>query len=383
MNAQQLAAANYPFESLTERRGAVFSDLENLFGGRRNAFKEEKPGEAYGANQLTQDLQFFAEWMSTQFEGFIVGTKRAYADFVAGFSIMDPTTNNDTGKKVSPHKELMEMGFETVSVFPLAKRKNSVDMRIAADMIFSSRAQTPAKRILLVAGDSDYVPIIVELRRAGVEVLVVGFKGIKGAEHTGKYLPKFADKFWYFEDLRKDEIEVNLTNRLEPHTTNYYKMILQAEEPRYFIVPLYDWVEITDAIFGELRSTVATPDEIVTFVRELGAGSSDKSVSVPIVVKQLLDSGCFKEADAKLASAGVGEWERPVGLAPEINSAQKMRTRVQKKLVNTLRERLQGLGDTRDLNEQALAELFFGPKPSAEEIKLAKQLVSAGAKIPH
>ena len=73
----------------------------------------------------------------------------------------------------------MEFGIEPVQVFPFRKgtNKNAVDMRIAMDATTLVSTRSPVDHFILVTGDSDFIPVVVELKRHGPHVAVIGVKG--------------------------------------------------------------------------------------------------------------------------------------------------------------------------------------------------------------
>jgi hypothetical protein len=95
-------------------------------------------------------------------------------------------------------KTLMERGIEPVQVFrfPGGGNKNAADMRLAMDAMALFRDNPRIQQITLVSGDADFIPMILELRKVGMEVIVIGVR-----EHTKAVLERYCDRFEYFEDL--------------------------------------------------------------------------------------------------------------------------------------------------------------------------------------
>jgi uncharacterized LabA/DUF88 family protein len=356
--------------------GEVLIDLENLFFSRKD-FKKATMGSFYEASDLIADLKFLLQWISLQFNGSKLRVLRAYTPS-QGFGLDD-----SDGKKVPyrPEADLQELGIEPVIVPALAKRKNSIDMRIAVDAMSYGVPSAQPHWILLVGGDSDYIPVVLALRQAGSDVIVVGFKNPPGKKEPQRwYVPKFAGEFYFFEQL-VDEQHQQLVEEVKKevdeqrnHTAQYYLMVLQNEEPRFFLVSPEDWVDVTNAI-ADLGKATMTMENLVAQVRlKLDAHSSETSAVIGLVVKQLWDSGCLRPADD-----AQGAWEGPLSLAPEFEVAEAIRLHTQKKIAFLLRQRLTALGDQRPLDKQALAELLFCPKPSPSHIAAAEQLIAGDA----
>ena len=49
---------------------------------------------------------------------------------------------------------------------------------------------------ILVTGDADFIPVVLELKRRGAEVAVIGVMW-----HTKPVFQRYCDRFEYFEDL--------------------------------------------------------------------------------------------------------------------------------------------------------------------------------------
>jgi hypothetical protein len=122
--------------------------------------------------------------------------RRAYANYNAA------RQSNEIGRwdfflQRAP-KTLMECGIEPVQVFrfPGGGNKNAADMRMAMDASVLVAENEHIEQCVLVTGDADFIPLILDLRRRGVEVVVIGVRG-----HTKMVLERYCDRFEYFEDL--------------------------------------------------------------------------------------------------------------------------------------------------------------------------------------
>jgi uncharacterized LabA/DUF88 family protein len=305
---------------------------------------------------LGNDLRILNDWIEEQLTGDLIGMSRGYASFGKRFKFDDRGTDKQVYKRflAGADQELMKRGIEPVSVPALSGTKNAVDMRIAMEATSCMTSPVKARRIVLVAGDADYIPVILQVRRLGAEVIVVGLKGEGG---TAKYLSSFANRFYFFEELieqRDAKIHAKIQEEIKqeqqgnlPHSVELYTMLLAGREPRFIIVPRNHWEIITDAIYQWMKNHVARLNDLVDILDDELEDKEGVSASVTAVISQLWDSGCFilrgEDGPSK------DEWDRNVSLDPEIDSAETMRARTRAKIENILRERLCALGDNRPL----------------------------------
>ena len=159
---------------------ALLIDLENFYLSRIDHFNdagvrvEDRPALADDLRNLVRGAQAVAK---TPF-----AVRRAYADFDA--------------LKVNP-RELMGQGIEPVQVFRLSGRtgnKNAADMKLAMDAVSLDAGGGPVEHFVLVSGDADFIPVILELKRRGHTVSVIAVTGA-----TNEFIQRFADHFELFE----------------------------------------------------------------------------------------------------------------------------------------------------------------------------------------
>jgi uncharacterized LabA/DUF88 family protein len=307
---------------------SVFIDIENFFGARNRSY--ENNGKVYRVDDLAEDLNILNQWVHITFQKTLFTVIRGYANFSRRFELLDPITGKKERRAWLQYAgdRLMKLGIEPVAIPALTSEKNTVDMRIAMDAGCCAVSSASAKRVILVAGDADYVPVILQLRSLGVEVLVVGFRPDTDQAPIWKYVRNFASEFCWFEDLLDEHTaKVSKTVKEEqeknvPHSVFYYETVLEGSEPRFVLVPREDWIAITDAIYRTVNRGVTTLDDLEARVlQELGADPTDASGSLTAVMKQLWDSGCFRllENGSQLPDRG----GRQIGFAPDMGLGAK------------------------------------------------------------
>src|SRR5690349_19023707 len=165
-------------------------DLENFYLAR------EHTSGTYRASELSSDLEELSRFLGDVASSRRVTVRRAYANYNAARQTGE-VGRWDFFLQRAP-KTLMECGIEPVQVFrfPGGGNKNAADMRLAMDASVLVAENERIEQCVLVTGDADFIPLILELRRRGIEVVVIGVRG-----HTKMVLERYCDRFEYFEDL--------------------------------------------------------------------------------------------------------------------------------------------------------------------------------------
>ncbi|AMV26805.1 NYN domain protein [Gemmata sp. SH-PL17] len=266
-------------------------DLENFFLSRVDYFNnrgirvEERPSFAEDMKNLVRHAQ--------RMTGLPFAVRRAYADFET--------------LRVEP-QDLMRQGVEPVQVFRLSGKsanKNAADMKLAMDAVALLGPGAPLEHFVLVSGDADFIPVILELKRRGHTVSVIAVTGA-----TNDLIQRFADKFELFESLvpagsgerqvrapiaseppksngRNGFKSVTRTGTrptpaerptLEPHTAEHYKYLLasgrtDANEARVLTVPWSALVWICDAVVTALTPPSGSPATSIELMARLQAAA--------------------------------------------------------------------------------------------------------------
>jgi uncharacterized LabA/DUF88 family protein len=181
-------------------RAVLLIDLENFYISR-----EKLAPPPYGPDRFAADLEHLltfareAAGAGTDAERPLI-VRRAYANFNSrrpraagvGFGM-------DYFLQKIPDV-LLDQGVEPVQVFQLSRggtrTKNAADMRMAMDATALLGTASGIEQFVLVTGDADFIPVILELKRHGRDVAVIGVRGA-----TSQHLQRFVDSFDFFEDL--------------------------------------------------------------------------------------------------------------------------------------------------------------------------------------
>lgn len=172
---------------------ALLIDLENFYIGREQNHQRAHPDETYEFPVDLDSLCAFAKSIAGE-RRLIV--QRAYANY------------NDRRPGVGERRWdyylqplprfLMEQGIEPVQVFrfPGGNNKNAADMKMAMDATVLLQAPSTVDLFVIVTGDSDFIPLVLELKRSGATVFVIGV-----SHCTKPIFERYCDRFEYFEDL--------------------------------------------------------------------------------------------------------------------------------------------------------------------------------------
>jgi hypothetical protein len=176
---------------LGEGRVAVYLDFDNIVISRydqvngRSSFQKDK---AKGLDkypdrlaQATVDVGAIMDFASSF--GTLVLT-RAYADWSADVN---------TGYR----EQLVGRAVDLVQLFPAAAYgKNAADIRLAVDAVEDMFRLPDLSHVVIVAGDSDYIPLAQRCKRLGRYVVGVGVAG-----SSSRVLAAACDEFVIYDAL--------------------------------------------------------------------------------------------------------------------------------------------------------------------------------------
>ncbi|MCI0703444.1 MAG: NYN domain-containing protein [Planctomycetia bacterium] len=178
-------------------------DLENFYYSR----EDNVPG--YDRHWFASDLEKLLGFAREMVEPLPFTVRRAYANFsVVRYPKGAP---REFPLQVIPDT-LLRQGVEPVQVFRLSSgtggtggrgSKNAADMRMAMDATSLLAGGGHIEHFVLVTGDADFIPVILELKCQGLSVSVIGV-----ANATNELIQRFVDNFEQFEDLvAAEEVE--------------------------------------------------------------------------------------------------------------------------------------------------------------------------------
>ena len=170
-------------------RVAVYLDFDNIVLSRydqvhgRNSFQRDKP-KGLDAAKLTRaivDVGAILDFASSF--GTLVLT-RAYADWSADIN-------------AGYRGQLVGRAVDLVQLFPAAAYgKNAADIRLAVDAVEDMFRLPDLTHVVIVAGDSDYIPLAQRCKRLGRYVVGIGVAG-----SSSKSLAAACDEFVIYDAL--------------------------------------------------------------------------------------------------------------------------------------------------------------------------------------
>lgn len=113
----------------------------------------------------------------------VVAMTRAYADW-------------SVRANAAYRKDLVNQTVDLVQLFPVSGTKNGADIRLAVDAVDDLSRHPDISHVVLVAGDSDYVPLAQRCKRLGRSVVGIGVAG-----STSPVLVRACDEFARYEEL--------------------------------------------------------------------------------------------------------------------------------------------------------------------------------------
>ncbi|MDY7528843.1 MULTISPECIES: NYN domain-containing protein [unclassified Cryobacterium] len=179
---------------LSETRVAVYIDFDNIIISQydnvhgRGAFIKEKARTATGktADRLQEATVNIGAVLDFASSFGAVAISRAYADWAA------PANTRY-------QKQLVDRAVDLVQLFNTSGTKNGADIRLAIDVVEDLFRLQDISHVVIVAGDSDYIPLAQSARRLGRTVIGIGVQG-----STSAAFKNACDEFSYYHDLVED-----------------------------------------------------------------------------------------------------------------------------------------------------------------------------------
>lgn len=176
---------------VNETRVAVYIDFDNVVISQydhehgRGSFIKEKARTALGdtagkLEEATVDIGAILDY-SSSFGALAI--TRAYADWAA------PANTRY-------QKQLINRAVDLVQLFNTSGTKNGADIRLAIDVVEDLFRIEDISHVVIVAGDSDYIPLAQRARRMGRVVVGIGVEG-----STSSAFKNACDEFSYYEQV--------------------------------------------------------------------------------------------------------------------------------------------------------------------------------------
>jgi len=138
-----------------DARVGVYIDFDNIVISRADQARDE------GFADATVDLGAILDFASSY--GTVI-ISRAYADWSL--------------KKNSDYREqLVKRAVDLTQLFPVSRTKNGADIRLAIDVVEDLFRHADLTHVVIVAGDSDYIPLAQRAKRLGRTVIGIGVAG--------------------------------------------------------------------------------------------------------------------------------------------------------------------------------------------------------------
>jgi uncharacterized protein (TIGR00288 family) len=175
----------------SETRVAVYIDFDNVVISQydavhgRGSFIKEKARTAIGdtADRLEAAKVNIGALLDYASSFGAVAISRAYADWAA------PANTRY-------QKQLIDRAVDLVQLFNTSGTKNGADIRLAIDVVEDLFRLQDVTHVVIVAGDSDYIPLAQRARRLGRTVVGIGVEG-----STSAAFKNACDEFSYYQEV--------------------------------------------------------------------------------------------------------------------------------------------------------------------------------------
>ncbi|CAN5307104.1 NYN domain-containing protein [soil metagenome] len=180
----------------TETRVAVYIDFDNVVISQydsvhgRGSFIKEKARTAAGAtaDRLEAAKVNIGALLDYASSFGPVAISRAYADWAA------PANTRY-------QKQLIDRAVDLVQLFNTSGTKNGADIRLAIDVVEELFRLQDVTHVVIVAGDSDYIPLAQRARRLGRPVVGIGVEG-----STSAAFKNACDEFSYYQEVAQLDV---------------------------------------------------------------------------------------------------------------------------------------------------------------------------------
>jgi uncharacterized protein (TIGR00288 family) len=176
----------------TEARVAVYLDFDNIVISRydqthgRDAWRKDDARTGKPAAKLAEaqvDLRAILEFAS---KFGTIALSRAYADW-------------SVPANAAYKNQLVDRAIDLTQLFSTAGTKNGADIRLAVDVIDDLFRLADITHVVIVAGDSDYIPLVQRCKRLGRTVVGIGIEG-----STSKALIDTLDEFTSYDTVLRE-----------------------------------------------------------------------------------------------------------------------------------------------------------------------------------
>jgi hypothetical protein len=306
---------------------ALFIDVENYIRRTNEAAQNRRAPLVVAERRLYIDvkteLTYLQKLAFEKTAGRRLIVQRAYADFRVNILRGTPDVPGTSTADI-----LMDLGIEPVQVYPYGA-KNAADMRLIVDAGALMVTTNSVEQFIIAAGDADYIPLILDLRRRGAEVVVIAPEG-----SATKRLQYYCDEYLTLKNGRAEQGMDQ--GRMRSDFISYLAM-LKEELPGIHLMPKSKWEAFRRRAFqcsanqhsfllSELESLIleSCPRGEVDLTRQEIRGG----------LMQMLESDCFLPAQAMAGSDQKVNWEKDkLKLDPEIGSCESLHQRVRDWLI--------------------------------------------------
>jgi hypothetical protein len=179
----------------TESRVAVYIDFDNVVISRydqlhgRDSWRKDEARRNDGKSvpKLEQARVDFGAILDYASSFGTVALSRAYADW-------------SVPANAAYKRQLVDRAIDLTQLFPASSTKNGADIRLAVDVIDDMFRLPDITHVVIVAGDSDYIPLAQRCKRLGRLVIGIGVSG-----STSPALVAALDEFESYDALQREE----------------------------------------------------------------------------------------------------------------------------------------------------------------------------------
>jgi uncharacterized LabA/DUF88 family protein len=182
---------------MADSRVAVYIDFDNVVISRYDQVHQEKR-DAWRADNARDHVPDGEDPISAKLAEATVdiGAVLDYASSYGAVALARAYADWSVPANSAYRRQLVDRAVDLTQLFPVSGTKNGADIRLAVDAMEDLRQYADISHVVIVGGDSDYVPLAQRIKQLGRFVVGIGVTG-----STSRALIAACDEFSQYDAL--------------------------------------------------------------------------------------------------------------------------------------------------------------------------------------
>jgi hypothetical protein len=182
---------------MADPRVAVYIDFDNIVISRYDQLFGSGAWRKDNARDFTMDPKSKDPVSQRLLDARVdIGAILAYATSFGSVTVTRAYADWSATANASYKQQLVDSSVDLTQLFNVSGTKNGADIRLAVDVIDDLFRFDSISDVLIVAGDSDYIPLVTRCKRMGRQVVGLGIDG-----STSEAFKKACNVFTVYDDV--------------------------------------------------------------------------------------------------------------------------------------------------------------------------------------